>query len=216
MVSDSVRDTNSLDYSALAPGDILLVANPTDMRIMRYLIFWSHAGIVSTQGDVIDAVREPRGDYDDSAVWYQVRRSPLSFYQKCYDILAVRPRLPQAARHAAALYAESKVGAPYAANMRMILFGRREERGYSCASLMWQVYKKQGLDLAPVPAWGGLNVLPLILAHDAQVEVVGRGTRYGLIEPSERRLWLERWWIRRVLGAEIMVDDTAETEGATG
>lgn len=204
MATDHVRDSNSLDYSILEPGDILLVANPTDMPVLRYLIFWSHVGIVSTQGDVIDAVREPRGDYDAGALWRQVRRSPLSFYRLCYDILAVRPRLPAAARYAAALYAESKVGAPYAANMRMILFGRRDERGYSCASLMWQAYKLQGLDLAPVPAGCGLNVLPLLLARDAQVEVVGRGTRYGPIGRAEWARRAERWWVRRVVGTGIV------------
>jgi len=212
MTSNLIRPQNTLDFSVLQPGDILLVANPTDMPVIRCLIFWSHVGIVSTQGDVIDAVREPRGEYGDSTEWYQVHRSPFTSYRKSYDILAVRPRLPASARRAAALYAESKAGAPYAANVLRILLGRHDERGYSCASLMWQAYKRQGLDLAPVPAWLGVNVIPLWLARDQQVEIIGRGTRYRPIPAREHRLRLERRWFKRVLGADIMADGATGTE----
>lgn len=108
MTIDLIRPYNTLDYDILEPGDILLVANPTDMPLIRYLIFWSHVGVVSTRGTVIDAVREPRGEHQESQRWYQVQEAPLQSYRLAYDILAVRPRLPQQARHQAALYAESK------------------------------------------------------------------------------------------------------------
>jgi len=205
-----VRDFNTLDYSLLEPGDILMLANPTDMPVIRFLVFWSHVGIVATQGDVIDAVREPRGEYTEDVPWYCVRRSPIKLYRAGYDILAVRPRLPAAARMAAALHAERHVGAPYAANVWRVFFGRRDTAGYSCAALMWQAYDKQGLNLAPAPAWCEYNVVPLFLARDPHVDVIARGTRYRPIPPSCRRLRLERRWFHHVLGADIFVDGVAD------
>jgi uncharacterized protein YycO len=205
MQTDLLRPFNTLDYTLLQPGDILLVANPTDMPVIRYCLFWSHVGIVSPRGDVIDAVREPRGEATADQTWHQVQHAPLLAYQRAYDILAVRPRLPASGRQAAALYAESQIGLPYAPNIIRIVFGRYDTAVCSCASLMWQAYKKQGLDLAPTPAWFGLNVVPLLLARDPQVEVIGHGTRYLIVPASERRLRLERWWFRHAVGAEILV-----------
>jgi uncharacterized protein YycO len=202
-MKDTVLPFNTLDNSILEPGDILLVANPTDMPLIRYLIFWSHVGLVSTRGGVVDAVREPRGEATDEQAWFQVQHAPLLSYQLAYDILALRPRLPAAERRAAALYAESQIGLPYAPNLWRILFGRRDTTVCSCASLVWQAYKKQGLDLAPVPAWCSLNVLPLWLARDPQVEIIGRGTRYATIPAHMRRLRVQRWWFRRVVGGGV-------------
>jgi uncharacterized protein YycO len=200
-----IRDQNTLDCTILEPGDILMVANPTDVPIIRYLIFWSHVGIVgldSTQ--VIDAVREPRGEWTGEPAWYQVRRGPVSSYLLSYDILAIRPRLAAVARSAAAEYAESKVGLPYAPTVRRILYGRRDTSAYSCASLMWQAYERQGLDLAPIAASSGLNVVPLVLARSPHVDVIGRGTRYGSMRAQARRLRAQRWWFRHALGADIV------------
>ena len=195
---------NTLDVSLLQPGDILLEANPTDMPVLRYTIFWSHVGIVGTRGGVIDAVREPRGEGQAAQAWFQVQEAPLSSYLLAYDILAVRPRLPAEARLAAAQFAESKLGAPYAPSVRRIVVGRRDAGAYSCASLMWQAYQRQGLDLAPAPAWcPNLNVIPLWLARDPQVEIIARGTRYAVIPPRLRRLRAERWWVSRVVGARL-------------
>ncbi len=204
-----VRDCNTLDYSLLEPGDILMLANPTDMPVIRFVVFWSHVGIVTVQGDVIDAVREPRGEYTEDIEWHCVRRSPLKLYRAGYDILAVRPCLPRQARVEAARYAERYVGAPYAASAWRVVFGRRDTKGYSCASLMWQAYEKQGLNLAPAPAWCEYNVVPLFLARDPHVDVIARGTRYRPIPPSCRRLRLERRWFRYVLGADILLDGVA-------
>lgn len=206
MAEPLLRAQNTLDCTLLEPGDILVVANPTDIGLMRLLLFWSHVGIVSTDTSlVIDAVREPRGEWSGEPRWRQVQAGPLASYLLSYDVLAVRPKLPAAARRAAALYAESKVGTPYAASVARILLGRRDTSAYSCASLMWQAYQRQGLDLAPVPAWCSLTVVPLFLARDPRIEVIGRGTRYRLLGPSQRRLTLERLWYRRVLGADILV-----------
>lgn len=196
---------NPLDLSMLEPGDILLVANPTDMPAIRWTLFWSHVGLYSTQGDVIDAVREPRGEYAGEDVWFQVRRSSLASYEASHDLLALRPPLVTPARRAAALFAESKVGAPYAANVGRILWGRGDSRGYSCASLAWEAYNEQGLDLAPVPAWCRLNVVPLLLARDRRLQVVGRGTRYAELD---RRTRLARWWLTHILHAGVLPEAT--------
>lgn len=199
-MAERLHPHNTLDITVLQPGDILLVANPTDMPIIRFTIFWSHVGIVSRRGGVIDAVREPRGEGQDGQRWFRVQEAPLSSYLLAYDILALRPRVPAEARQAAARYAESKLGAPYGRGVRRILFGRRDTTAYSCASLMWQAYKEQGLDLAPAPArCAALNLVPLALARDPQVEVIGRGTRY--VDMSGWRVRAQRWWFRRVLRA---------------
>ena len=75
--SDFVRPENTLDIAVLEAGDILMVANPTDMTLIRYAVFWSHVGLVTERGDVIDAVREPRGEYGDQTEFYQVHRSSI-------------------------------------------------------------------------------------------------------------------------------------------
>jgi uncharacterized protein YycO len=201
--SDLLRAENTLDYALLRPGDIVLVANPTDMPIIRYTVFWSHVGLVTEQGDVIDAVRERRGEYLPDAAWFQVRRSPFDSYRKSYDVLALRPRCPAETRLAAVRYAETKVGAPYASSVPRILFGRKDESSYSCASLMWQAYARQGVELFSVPSWLSLNVAPLALDRNRALAVVGCGTRYLPLPREQRRLRVERWWFRRVVGANI-------------
>lgn len=135
-----------------------------------------------------------------------MHHSPFDSYQKSYDILALRPQCTIETRRAAARYAESKVGAPYASSIPGILFGRSDETGYSCASLMWQAYKKQGLDLFPVPSWLDINVVPLALDHSTRLDVIGRGTRYRPIPTALRRLRAERCWFQRIIGANIFVD----------
>lgn len=207
-----LRDFNTLDYSLLEPGDILSVANPTDVGLMRYLVFWSHVGVVSAHGDVIDAVREPRGEYVGDDTFFQVHRSPFDSYRLSYDVLALRPKLPAAARREAALYAESKLGTPYSPTVLHILFGRRDTKGYSCASLLWQAYRQQGLDLGRlrltrlIDPLLAVAVIPLALSHDPQVEIIDLGTRYRPIPEGARRLRWQRRWFKRVLGAHILVD----------
>ena len=207
-----IRDRNSFDASVLEPGDVLMVANPTDVPALRYLLFWSHVGIVGLDGLVIDAVREPRGEWHGEPSWYHVQKGPVSSYLLSYDVLAVRPRLSSSARLAAAQYAESQVGAPYAGSVREILFGRRSTSGYSCASLMWQAYEQQGLNLAPAPRWLEYAAIPLAIAHDANVATVGKGTRYRPIPPSCRRLRLARHYYHDVLGANIIVEGTDDNQ----
>ena len=214
-----VRDTNSLDCNVLEPGDILMVANPTDWPIIRYTVFWSHVGIVGTEGlDVIDAIREPRGEWEGNPNWFHVQRGLLSSYLRSFDVLVARPRLPASERMQAAEYAESKVGAPYAATMREIILGRRSTTGYSCASLMWQAYNEQGLNLAPAPTYFDYAAIPLAMQRDRRVEVVGRGTRYNAIPASCKRLLLTRRFFRRFLGADILVwgYDGANGNGRNG
>jgi uncharacterized protein YycO len=196
---------NDLDYSLLQPGDILLVANPTDRWWIRYPVFWSHIGIVTERG-VVDAARDPRGDAANSRPsWYSVEAVPYYGYQVAYDIIALRVKCPPEVRLAAARYADSKIGFPYSSTYRQVAFSRRDTSHYSCASLMWQAYKTQGIDLAPTPGDIEIAVLPAALAHSREVEVVGRGTRYKPIpcQPRYLPLILERLWFRHVLRADI-------------
>lgn len=207
MSASLLNEKNDLDFSMLEPGDILLVANPTDRWYMRYTLFWSHIGIVAGQG-VIDAVRDPRGDYIEEQDWGKVQRVPYRVYQANVDIIALRVKCSPEKRAAAARYAESKIGLPFSPTIGRIIFSRRDVEHYSCASLMWQAYNEQGIDLAPLPFDLNLAVLPASLVHSPHIEIVGRGTRYKPIPCRWRNLGviLSRLWFKHVLGADIIIN----------
>jgi uncharacterized protein YycO len=183
-MNHEILPVNSLDFRLLEPGDLLLVANPSDPAWIRYLLFWSHVGIVGLHENIIDAVREPRGACVEQQTWYHVQSVPYGVYQLNMDILALRVNASPAARWQAAAYAEERVGMPYAPTVWRILWGRRDTTAYSCASLMWQAYAAQGIDLDPLPIHGNLLVIPAVLACSRQVSVIGRGTRYAAPPPG--------------------------------
>ncbi len=199
-----IRPYNDLDFSLLEPGDILIVSNPTDRWYTRFTVFWSHIGIVTGCG-VVDAARDPRGEGAEKRTWYSVQCVPFDEYAVNYDILALRVRCGSAQRLAAARYAESKIGAPYAPTLWHMIFTRRSAEYYSCASLMWQAYVLQGIDLAPTPFNLEFVVLPGALARSKYVEVIGRGTRYAAIPlaPANLGLIASRLWFRYLLRCEI-------------
>ncbi len=201
-----LKDRNSLDFGSLEPGDLLLVANPTDPWYIRYTLFWSHAGILTPEG-VIDAVREPRGELTELQSWGVVQCAPFQVYAANHDILALRVKCSLEVREAAVEYAQGKIGLPYSPNVRKILFSRRDTDHYSCASLAWQAYMEQGIDLAPSP-WGWeIFVLPAALLSSPHIELVGYGTRYERVERSWRNLGLlmGRLWLKWLARAKIVV-----------
>jgi uncharacterized protein YycO len=199
-----LRDKNDLDFGALVPGDLLLVANPTDAWQVRYTLFWSHVGIVTSLG-VIDAIRDPRGDYIELQRWGMVQCAPFKVYTANHDILALRVKSSPEVRRAAVDYAQAKIGLPYSPNLRKILFNRRDTEHYSCGSLAWQAYMEQGIDLAPSPFEA--LVLPAMLIRSPYIESVAYGTRYAPIKRSWRHLGrlLERLWFRYLSRAKIIV-----------
>jgi|GEM_PF-6188799 len=199
-----IRPTNDLDFGILEPGDILIVSNPTDRWYTRFTVFWSHIGIVTERG-VVDAARDPRGEKAANRTWYSVQCVPFADYAANYDILALRVKCGVAQRQIAARYAESKIGAPYAPTLWHMFFTRRSSQYYSCASLMWQAYQIQGIDLAPTPFNLECVVLPGALARSPRVEVIGRGTRYAAIPLAWENLGLiaSRLWFRYVLRCDI-------------
>lgn len=201
-----LRGRNGLDFRSLEPGDLLLVANPTDPWYIRYTIFWSHVGIVTPEG-VVDAVREPRGELTELQSWGKVQCAPLEVYAAGHDLLALRVRCSPQEKQAAAEYARSRVGLPYSPTIKKILFSRRATGHYSCASLAWQAYMEQGIDLAPSPWDCDIFVLPVALLSSPHMEVVGYGTRYEGVKRSPRNLGslIERLWLRRLARFEIVV-----------
>jgi uncharacterized protein YycO len=206
-MAQGIKERNDLDLSLLEPGDLLLVANPTDPWYIRYTVFWSHVGM-AVDGGVIDAVREPRGEATDlRPKWWSVQRVPFQAYASSHDILALRVTCGKDLRGEAARYAEARIGAPYSPNVAKILFSRRARDHYSCASLAWQAYMVQGIDLAPAPFGLEIAVLPAMLIRSPSVEVIAYGTRYGPAERGRSRLprLLVRRWFRHLSRADILV-----------
>ncbi len=199
-----MKEENDLDFDLLEPGDLLLVANPTDRSPVRYILFWSHVGIVTEDG-VIDAIADPRGEYIEEQRWGTVQCVPLKVYQVNHDIIALRVRCAREKRAAAARYAMGRLGLPYSPTLRNILLGRGDTTHYSCASLMWQAYKAQGIDLDPLPWKSNLMLLPVLLLRSRHIEVMWRGTRYNRIPKSwrDRGLIMERMWFKHVLRANV-------------
>ncbi len=199
-----LREENDLDFDLLEPGDLLLVANPTDLCLVRSLFFWSHVGIVA-QGGVVDAIRDPRGDYVEEQRWGTVQWVPFRIYRANTDIIALRVRCGPDKRMAAAQYAMRKLGLPYSPTLREIFLGRNHTTHYSCASLMWQAYETQGIDLDPLPWKSNLILFPALLLRSRHVDVIAQGTRYKPIARSWRNKWLmaERLWFKYVLRAKV-------------
>lgn len=195
---------NDLDFGSLEPGDLLLVANPSDPWYIRYALFWSHVGIVTREG-VIDAIRDPRGDYVELQRWGTVQCAPSEVYAANHDILALRVKCSPEVRRAACEYAKGKIGLPYSPTIPKILFNRRDTDHYSCGSLAWQAYMEQGIDLAP--SWFEIFVLPAMLLRSPHIEIVACGTRYEPVKRDWRHFGrlLERLWFRYLSRAKISV-----------
>jgi uncharacterized protein YycO len=195
-----VETENDLDFNLLEPGDLLLVANPTDIWLVRYLLFWSHVGMVADRG-LVDAVRDPRGDYIEQQRWGTVQWVPYRIYRANHDILALRVKCSREKRAAAARYALQKVGLPYSPTLRTTFLGHRETDCYSCASLVWQAYLAQGIDLYPFPGGPIFNVLPSFILRSSHVEVIARGVRPERATGAwpKSRLAVERLWFKYVL-----------------
>jgi len=203
-VNSYLKVENDLDFDLLEPGDLLLVANPTDCWFVRYLSFWSHVGIVTPDG-MVDAINDPRGEHIEHQQWGTVQCVPYRIYDANHDIIALRVKCSREKRLAAARYATDKLGLPYSPTLRRMFFGRRDITHYSCASLIWQAYKTQGIDLDPLPWESNAIVCPALLLRSAHVEVIARGTRYGPIAKSWRNkgLMMERLWFKYMLRANI-------------
>ena len=139
MANSCLKEKNDLDFGSLEPGDLFLVANPTDPWYIRYTLFWSHVGIVTSQG-VIEAIRAPRGEYVELQRWGTVQCAPFKVYAANHDILALGVKCGPEVRQAAVEYAQGKIGLPYSPSVRKILFNRRDTDHYSCGSLAWQAY----------------------------------------------------------------------------
>ncbi len=199
-----LREENDLNFDLLEPGDILLVANPTDLWFVRYLFLWSHVGIV-TEGGVVDAIRDPRGEYIEEQQWGTVQCVPHRIYSANHDIIALRVKCSREKRAAAARYAMERLGLPYSPTLRKTFFSRGDTTHYSCASLMWQAYKAQGIDLDPLPWKANLILFPALLLHSPHIEVIARGTRYKPIPKNwrNRGLIMERMWFKHMLRADI-------------
>jgi uncharacterized protein YycO len=201
-----LKEENDLDFDLLEPGDLLVVANPTDRWFVRYLSFWSHVGIVTEDG-VVDAIRDPRGEHIEEQRWGTVQCVPLTIYSANHDIIALRVKCSREKRVAAAKYAVEKLGLSYSPTLLKILLGRRDTTHYSCASLMWQAYKAQGIDLDPLPWKSDLILFPALLLRSPHIEVIAQGTRHRPTVRSWRNLGLimERLWFKYVLRANIEI-----------
>lgn len=199
-----LKEENDLDFDLLELGDLLLVANPTDVWFVRYLFFWSHVGIV-IGGRVVDAIRDPRGEYIEEQQWGTVQSVPFRIYRANHDIIALRVKCSPEKRAGAARYAKDKLGLPYSPTLRKVFFGRGDTTHYSCASLIWQAYRAQGIDLDPLPWKSNLILFPALLLRSSQIEVIARGTRYKPIVKSWRDggLITERLWFKYMLRANI-------------
>ncbi len=204
MANPLLKEENDLDFGSLEPGDLLLVANPTDAWYIRYTLFWSHVGIVTSQG-VIDAIRDPRGEYAELQKWGTVQSAPFKVYAANHDVLALRVKCSPEVRQAAVEYAQGKIGLPYSPNIRKILFNHRDTDHYSCGSLAWQAYMEQGIDLAPSPF--EILVIPAMLLRSPHIEIVAYGTRYEPIKRGWRHIGrlVERLWFRCLSRAKIIV-----------
>jgi uncharacterized protein YycO len=203
-VKPYLKEENDLDFDVLEPGDLLLVANPTDRWLMRYMLFWSHVGIATELG-VVDAIRDPRGEYIEEQQWGRVQRVPFRIYRANHDIIALRVKCSGVKRAAAAAYAMDKLGLPYSPTVWEIFLGRGDATHYSCASLVWQAYKGQGIELDPLPWKSNLVLFPALLLRSPHIEIIARGTRYKPISRSWQNsgLIIGRLWFKHVLRANI-------------
>lgn len=128
-----VRLRNSLDFSLLEPGDLVLVANPTDPWPIQLAAFWSHVAIYvggSEDRAFVDAVNLPirraGRRHERGLPWQRVRYTSLRMFRSYVDVLVLRPNLPAEARRAAADFALAQVGKPFSSG---IWAGMRKPRG---------------------------------------------------------------------------------------
>lgn len=210
---------NTLDFAALEPGDLILVANPTDPVWMQLSTFWSHAAMYVGGDDdaraFVDAVNLPvrraARRTDGGLLWQRVRFTSLRGFQSYMDLVALRPPLPAEARHAAAAYARSQVGKPFFGDLvaSMVLPRGRDRSAtpgeFTCSSLIWHAYKAQGFDLSR-GILGGFAPWPSRLDHDRRLQHVARGTRVKPLRPARGQLglYLVRAWFRYGLRSDII------------
>jgi len=148
MANPLLKEKNDLDFGSLEPGDLLLVANPTDPR-------------------------DPRGDYVQLQRWGTVQSAPIKVYAANHDILALRVKCSPEVRRGAVEYAQGKIGFPYSPNIPKILFNRRDTDHYSCGSLAWQA-----LETLVLPAMLLRNPHIEIVAYGTRYEPIKRGWRH--------------------------------------
>lgn len=201
---------NTLDFSRLEPGDIVLCANPRDVFLLRALLFWSHAGIYTGQEGAhafVDAVDLPvRGRRRGGRLpWQSVRHSSLSMYQSYVDVVALRVECPPEKRRDAAAFAEAQVGKPFPKRLWLSFLDRRHAGAFSCTSLVWHAYREQGIDLAPPWLLRLILPWPSALAGHSHVHIIGLGTRMKAVPFRSPYLTLafERFWFRRILRKKI-------------
>lgn len=226
------RLRNSMDFTRLEPGDIVLVANPTDPLWIQAFLFWSHLAIYVGGPDedraFVDAVNLPvpgAGRRSDGALpWQRVRFTRLRAFQSYCDVLALRPPLSAEARRAAAEFAKSQVGRPFARRPALAILRPHRRLAardlassaasdsaatppaeFTCASLVWEAYRRQGFDLSRGPG-RLLAPWPSGLGHDRRLVPVGRGTRYRHLVPGRGQLalYLARFWARWGLRSDII------------
>lgn len=145
--------------------------------------------------------------------WQRVRFSPLRMFRSYVDVLALRPPLPADRRKAAAEYARAQVGQPFHGSLiqgllRRTAAARAAEDGpkeFTCSSLIWLAYLKQGFDLSSGPLRRLAVPWPSLLSHDRRLQRVGRGTRYRPFRPAPGQVWLylARAWFRWALRSDV-------------
>ncbi len=203
---------NSLDFSLLEAGDIVLCANPHDVPAMRAVLFWSHAGIYTGLPDesraFVDAVNLPVRDRGRGKLpWQRVRFTSKRMYASYVDILVLRPDCPREKRAAAAAYAIGKVGKPFHRWLLVGFLKIRDEDHFTCASLVYQAYRVQGVDLAPRLFFRRVVPWPSAMAKHPHIRVVAAGTRWRPIPltPANWKIILARLWFRYARGAPIIL-----------
>ncbi len=215
---------NTFDFSLLEPGDLVLVANPTDPWPIRAFLFWSHVAVYVGESEdrtFVDAVNLPvrrAGRRSERGQpWQRVRYTSLRMFRSYLDVLVLRPDLPVEARMAAAEFARAQVGKPFPSRLGAAMLKPAQARGpaggrkeappgeFTCSSLVWHAYRRQGLDLSSGLLGGILLPWPSLLGHDPRLAHVGRGTRYRPLRAvrGQVALLLSRAWARWALRADI-------------
>ncbi len=200
---------NTLDLSVLEPGDVILVANPHDMFVLRAAMFWSHAALytgLESARAFVDAVNLPvRGKKNQPGFWQRVRFTSVGTVQHYVDVLVLRPDCPAEVRQKAVQFAIEKVGSPFVQGLFQSFIDRRQDRGYSCSSLIYHAYKAHGVDLSvrflhAVP-W------PAAMARHPRLRRIGAGTRVRRPTRPWRLSWFYagRLWTRYVLRQPIQL-----------
>jgi len=124
---DFVSAPHDLAATALEPGDILLGANPHCVYG-----YWSHVTIVLDRDSVLG--------HDLCSGLYRAHLAECAGYR---HLRVLRPRLPAAARAAAATRAAALIGEPFALAAR-----RDDPRLWTCAKTIYAVYRECDFDLS--------------------------------------------------------------------